>query len=149
MEGCQRGPPVTANLQRGQQREAPTVSAWEFPGGDREGAVEEVACDVAWVGMSRHHACPLCCVHSMRLDRALLSFVLAIHGVYLRLSQGSKHILEIQINHMMHRMNLEKKITELRSPKRGRNLERLGRLACRILNCQRRPPFNRRYTSRF
>ena len=30
---------------------------------------------------SRHHACLLCCVHSMRLARVLLSFVLAVDGV--------------------------------------------------------------------
>ena len=42
---------------------------------------------------------------------------------------------------------LEKKVSELLSPKKWRNLEGLGRLARRILNCQRRPTFNRRYTS--
>ena len=36
----------------------------------------------------------------------------------LRLSQGSKIILEIHINDMMHRKNSEKKITKLRSPKK-------------------------------
>ena len=43
--------------------------------------------------------------------------------------------------------NLEKKITELRSPKKWRNLENLGRLVCRILNYQRRPTSNRRCIS--
>ena len=41
----------------------------------------------------------------------------------LRLSRGSKLILEIHINNMMYRKNLEKKITELLSPKKWRNLE--------------------------
>ena len=40
---------------------------------------------------------------------------------------------------------LEKKITELLSPKKWKNSERLGRLVCRILS--RHPTFNRRYTS--
>ena len=40
---------------------------------------------------------------------------------------------------------LEKKVSELLSPKKWRNLERLGRLVCRILS--RHPTFNRRYTS--
>ena len=61
-----------------------------------------------------------------------------------RPSRGSKLILEIHINYMMYRENLEKKITELLSPKKRRNLARSGRLACRILNCQRRPTSNRR-----
>ena len=61
-----------------------------------------------------------------------------------RLSQGSKHILEIHINSMMYRRKLEKKITELLSPKKWRNLEWLGRLAYRILKNQRRPTSNRR-----
>ena len=42
---------------------------------------------------------------------------------------------------------LEKKITELLSPKKCRNLKKLGRLACRILNYQRRPTSNRRCMS--
>ena len=65
----------------------------------------------------------------------------------LRLSQGSKLILEIHINCMMHRKKLEKKITELLSPNKWRNLERLGRLAFRILKCQRRPNFQSQITS--
>ena len=44
---------------------------------------------------------------------------------------------------MMYRRKLEKKITELLSPKKWRNFERLGRLACRILKYQRRPTSNR------
>ena len=36
----------------------------------------------------------------------------------LRLSRGSKIVLEIHSNYMMHRKDLEKKITELRSPKK-------------------------------
>ena len=43
--------------------------------------------------------------------------------------------------------NLEKKITELLSPKKWRNLERLGHLACWILKYQRRPTSNRRCIS--
>ena len=65
----------------------------------------------------------------------------------LRLSPGSKLILEIHINYMMYMNKLEKKITELLSPKKWRNLERLGRLACRILKYQRRPSSNRRCIS--
>ena len=42
---------------------------------------------------------------------------------------------------------IEKKITELLSPKKWRNLERLGRLACRILKYQRRPLSDRRCIS--
>ena len=41
--------------------------------------VNLVACEVAWVGMrSRHHACLLCCVHSMRVARVPFLFVLAL-----------------------------------------------------------------------
>ena len=65
----------------------------------------------------------------------------------LRLSFGSKLILEIHINEMMYRKNSENEITELRSPKKWKNLERKGQLAYRILNCQRRPTFNRTCTS--
>ena len=57
------------------------------------------------------------------------------------LSQGSKIILEIHINYMMHRKKLEKKITEPRSPNKWRNLENLRHTAYRILNYQRRPYF--------
>ena len=64
-----------------------------------------------------------------------------------RLSQGSKLILEIHTNCMMYRKKLEKKITELRSPTKWRNLERLGRLACQIPKYQRRPASNRRCIS--
>ena len=64
-----------------------------------------------------------------------------------RLSQGSKLILQIRINCMMYRKKLEKKITELLSPKKWRNLERLGRLVCWILKDQRRPTSNRRCMS--
>ena len=45
-------------------------------------------------------------------------------------------ILEIHINYMMYRKTLEKKITELLSPMKWRNLDRLGRLVCLILNYQ-------------
>ena len=41
----------------------------------------------------------------------------------------------------------KKKITELLSPKKWRNLENLGRLVCRIPNYQRRPTSNRRCIS--
>ena len=47
----------------------------------------------------------------------------------------------------MYRKNLEKKITELLSPKKWGNLEKLGRLVCQILNYQRRPASNRRCIS--
>ena len=50
----------------------------------------------------------------------------------LRPSQGSKLILEIHINYMMYKKNLEKKITELLSPKKWRNLEKFGWLVCRF-----------------
>ena len=43
----------------------------------------------------------------------------------LRLSQGSRG-QQIHIRYKMHRKNLEKKITELRLPKKWRNLEKLG-----------------------
>ena len=62
----------------------------------------------------------------------------------LRPSRGSKLILEIHTNCVMYRKNLEKKITELLSPKKWRNLERLGWLAYRIPNNQRRPTSDRR-----
>ena len=65
----------------------------------------------------------------------------------LRPSQGSKLILEIHINHMMYRKKLEKKITELLSPKKWRNLEKLRRLVRRILNYPRLPTSNRRCIS--
>ena len=58
----------------------------------------------------------------------------------LRLSQGSMLILETHINYVMYMKKLEK-ITELLSPKKWWNLERLGRLACWILKYQRRPNF--------
>ena len=45
--------------------------------------------------------------------------------------------------YMMYKKNLEKKITELRSPKKWRNLEKLGQPACRILQYGRRPTSNR------
>ena len=48
---------------------------------------------------------------------------------------------------LMYRKILEKKITDLLSPKKWRNLEKLGRLVCRILNYQRRPTSNRRCIS--
>ena len=44
----------------------------------------------------------------------------------LRLSQGSKLILEIHISYMMYRKNFENKVTKPRSPKKLRNCERLG-----------------------
>ena len=66
----------------------------------------------------------------------------------LRLSRGSKIILEIHINYMMHRKSLENKFTELRSPKKRRNLEKLGRTAYRIQKYQRRPTSNRRCISK-
>ena len=62
----------------------------------------------------------------------------------LRLSQESKLILEVHINYLMYRTNLEKKIYELLSPKNRRNLERFGQLACGFLKYQRRPTSNRR-----
>ena len=65
----------------------------------------------------------------------------------LRPSQGSKLILEIHINYMMYMIKLEKKITELLSPRKWENLERLRQLASRILKFQRRPTFNRRSIS--
>ena len=65
----------------------------------------------------------------------------------LRLSQGSKLILEIHINNMMHRKILDNMITELLSPKKWRTLEKLGRLVCRILKYQRSPTSNRTCTS--
>ena len=65
----------------------------------------------------------------------------------LRPSQGSKLILEIHINHMMYRKKMEKKITELLSPKKWRNLEKLRRLVCQILNYPRLPTSNRRCIS--
>ena len=52
----------------------------------------------------------------------------------LRPSQESKLILEMHINKMMYKKILEKKITELRSPKKWKNLEKIGQLVCRILN---------------
>ena len=55
----------------------------------------------------------------------------------LRLSQGSKIILEIQINYLMRRKNLEKKCTKLRSSKKWWN----------FLKYQRRPTSNRRCIS--
>ena len=55
----------------------------------------------------------------------------------LRPSQGSKIFLEIHVNYMMYRKFLQKKITELLSPKSWRNLEKLGRLVCLIPNYQR------------
>ena len=63
------------------------------------------------------------------------------------LSQGSKIFLEIRFNCLMYRKKLEKKITELRSSKKWRNLEKLGQLAYRILKYQRRPTSNRRCIS--
>ena len=48
---------------------------------------------------------------------------------------------------MMYMKILEKKISELLFVKKWRNLERLGRLACRILKYQRRPTSNRRCIS--
>ena len=65
----------------------------------------------------------------------------------LRLSQGSKLLLEIHINYMMYMKKLEKKITELLSPKKWRNSERLGRLACHSPKYQRRPTSNRKCIS--
>ena len=67
----------------------------------------------------------------------------------LRPSQESKLILEIHVNFIMHRKNLEKKKIDLRAPhhRRSGKLEKLGRLACWILNYQRRPTCNRRCTS--
>ena len=65
----------------------------------------------------------------------------------LRLSRGSKIILEIHINILMHRNNLEKKCTELRSPKKWRDLCELGHTACRIIKYQKRPTSNRRCMS--
>ena len=65
----------------------------------------------------------------------------------LRLSQGSKLILEIHINYMIHKKKLEKNIYELLSPKKCRNLERLGRMARRILKEPRRRTSNRRCIS--
>ena len=62
----------------------------------------------------------------------------------LRLSQGSKLILEIHVNCTKYKKKLEKKIYELLSPKKWRNVERLGQLACRIPKYQRRPTSNRR-----
>ena len=62
----------------------------------------------------------------------------------LRLSPESKLILEIHINCMMYMKILTKKITELLSPKKWRNLERLGQPAYRTLKYQRRPTSNRR-----
>ena len=47
----------------------------------------------------------------------------------------------------MHRKNLEKNITELLSPKKWRNLEKVGHTFCRILKCQGRPTSNRTFTS--
>ena len=44
----------------------------------------------------------------------------------LRLSQGSKITLEIRINYMMYRKILEKKITELRSPKKWEVFREIG-----------------------
>ena len=49
----------------------------------------------------------------------------------LRPSREAKHVLEIHIDDLMHRKNLEKKITELLPSKKWKNLERLGRLACK------------------
>ena len=44
---------------------------------DTTASTNTVACAVALVGTrSRHHACLLCCVHSMRLTRVPFSFVL-------------------------------------------------------------------------
>ena len=65
----------------------------------------------------------------------------------LRPSQGSMLILEIHINHMMYRKKLEKKITELLSPKKWRNLENFRQLVCRILNYPRLHTSNRRCIS--
>ena len=65
----------------------------------------------------------------------------------LRLSQGSKLILEIHFNYVVYRKKLEKKITELLSLKKWRNLERLGRLVCWNLKYQRRPTSSRRCIS--
>ena len=65
----------------------------------------------------------------------------------LRPSRGSKLILQIHVNCMMYRKKLEKKITELLSPKKWRNLEKLGRLVCRIPNYQRRLTSNLRCIS--
>ena len=65
----------------------------------------------------------------------------------LRLSQESKLILEILVNYMMYRKFLEKKITELLSLKKWRNLEKSGRLVYRILKDQRRLISNRRCVS--
>ena len=48
---------------------------------------------------------------------------------------------------MMYRKNLEKKITELLSPNKWKNLVKLGRLVCRILNYQRRRTSNSRCIS--
>ena len=61
----------------------------------------------------------------------------------LRPSRESTHMLEIQINYMMYRKNLEKKITSSYHRRKWRNLEKLGRLVCPILNYQRRLPSNR------
>ena len=46
-----------------------------------------------------------------------------------------------------YRKKLEKKITELLSLKKWRDLEKWRQLVCRILNHQRRPTSNRTYTS--
>ena len=58
-------------------------------------------------------------------------------------------IVEIHINYMMHKKNLEKKITELQfqSLKKCRNLEKLEYTAYWILKYRRRPTSNRRCIS--
>ena len=78
------------------------------------------------------------------LDTLLIRFYVKKN---LRQSQGSNLFLEIPINDMMYKKDLETKITELFSPKNWTIWDELRRLVSRMPHCLRHPTSNRKCIS--